>query len=65
MSKEVLDQIFGLLTGLTDKEIAKVHSKTRTKGVRLSPVEAQRSRLGTYKVGLRTGQLLYGKRVRE
>lgn len=64
ISKEILEQILGLLNGLTEKEIAKLHRKTRSKKVKLSAVEEQRLRQGSYKVGLRTGELLYGKRVR-
>ena len=64
MSKEVLQQVLGLLNGLTEKEIAKVHHKTKPKKVDLSPAETTRVRQGSYKTGLRTGRLLFGKEVR-
>ena len=64
ISQEVLQQVLGLLNGLTEKEIGKVHSKTKPTKVKLSPIEEQRLRQGSYKTGLRTGENLYGKRVR-
>lgn len=64
MAKEVLDQVLGLLNGLTEKEIAKVHRRTKPKKNRLSPIEIVRNRQSHYKQDLRSGKALFGEKVR-
>lgn len=64
MAKEILEQVLGLLTGLSDKEIIKVHKKTRPRRIRLTPIEETRSRQTQYKRDLTSGKALYGEKVR-
>jgi len=64
VGKEVLQQVLGLLTGLSDKEIAKVHSKTKPRKVKLTPFQETKLRQTQYKSRLKTGELLFGKKVR-
>ena len=64
MSKEVLQQVLGLLTGLTEKETKTVHSKTKPRRVKLSSIQETRVRQSEYRRDMRSGELLFGEKVR-
>jgi len=63
VSKEVLDQILNLLTGLSSKEVGTIHKRTRPIQKKLSPTEAARSRQEKYRQDIRNGEVLHHKTV--
>ncbi|MBA7692710.1 hypothetical protein ES703_101277 [subsurface metagenome] len=64
MAKEVLEQVLGLLNGLTGKEIGTVHSKTRPRKAKLSLIETTRRRQIQYRQDIRSGKALRSEIVR-